>query len=114
MKISQPTQEERYLHQVEGKLTRLRRQMAALREHWKTVNIVMEVLEARARLPDEDLYEAAEVWFELSDEEQIALYSVSPRDGGFWTTEERTILQSQEFRESYYGKPGQDYEIETL
>ena len=105
MKISQPTQEERYLHQVEGKLQRLRRQMAALKKNWKTVNIVMEVLEARERLPDEDLYEAAEAWFELSDEDQIALYSVSPRDGGFWTTEERTILHSQEFRESYYGVP---------
>ena len=104
MKVSQPTSEERYLHQVEGKLRRLQRQMTALRENWKTVNIVMEVLEARERLSDEDLYEAAEVWFQLSDEDQIALYSVSPRDCGFWTTERRTILHSQEFRESYYGE----------
>jgi len=100
MKVSQPTAEERYHLQVEGKMNRLRRQGVAIRENWKTVNIIKEVLGI-----DDDFYEAAQVWFELTDNEQIALYSVSPRDGGVFTTKERGILHSQEFRESYYGKP---------
>lgn len=49
-----------------------------------------------------DHHKAAEAWFELSREEKIALW-IAPSDGGPFTTEERKILKSKEFRELYYG-----------
>lgn len=45
---------------------------------------------------------AAESWFELTNEEKTSIW-VAPRNGGPFTTEERKIMQTKEFREAYYG-----------
>jgi len=47
-------------------------------------------------LPD-DLSAAHEAWSELTDEEKKTLW-VAPSKGGHFTTEERKIMQSEEFR----------------
>lgn len=49
-----------------------------------------------------DISSAAEAWFELSDEEKGDLW-VAPSKGGVFTTKEREIMQSKDFREAYYG-----------
>lgn len=46
---------------------------------------------------------AAEAWFELTDEEKQGLW-VAPTKGGPFTTPERDIIKSQEFRLAYYGE----------
>ena len=49
-----------------------------------------------------DLSTAAEAWFELGEETKHALW-VAPSKGGKFTTEERNIMKSKEFRLAYYG-----------
>jgi hypothetical protein len=46
---------------------------------------------------------AAEAWFELSEEEKQGLW-VAPTKGGPFTTQEREIMKSTEFRTAYYGE----------
>ena len=48
------------------------------------------------------LYEAAEAWFELDNEEKQTIW-VAPSTGGPFTTEERNIMKTREFREAYFG-----------
>lgn len=45
---------------------------------------------------------AAEAWFELSEDVQRGLW-VAPSKGGPFTTEERKIIKTSEFRASYFG-----------
>jgi len=45
---------------------------------------------------------AAEAWFELDNEAKTALW-VAPTKGGVFTTKEREVIQSSEFRKSHYG-----------
>lgn len=51
---------------------------------------------------DGNLATAAEAWFELSDEEKAGLWK-APSKGGVFTTKEREILKSTEFREAHFG-----------
>ncbi|MEE8289592.1 MAG: DUF1071 domain-containing protein [Nitrosomonadaceae bacterium] len=53
-----------------------------------------------------ELYAAAEAWFELDEEEAMELWK-APTKGGPFTTHERTVMHSKEFREAYYG-PSQE------
>ena len=48
-----------------------------------------------------NLSAAAEAWYELTKEEKELLW-VAPSKGGCFTTEERKIMQSTEFREAYH------------
>lgn len=52
-----------------------------------------------------DYYKAAEAWFELTADEKSGLW-VAPTKDKFapFTTREREIMQSSEFRKSYYGE----------
>lgn len=45
---------------------------------------------------------AAEAWGELSDEQKHAIW-VAPSKGGPFTTQEREIMKSSEFRQAHYG-----------
>lgn len=49
-----------------------------------------------------DMSAAAESWFELSDEEKASIW-IAPTKGGPFTTQEREIMKSAEFRQAHYG-----------
>lgn len=49
----------------------------------------------------DQFYEAGQAWFELSQDDQKALF-VAPSKGGIFTTEERDIIKNK-LREAYYG-----------
>ena len=51
---------------------------------------------------DEGLAVASESWQELSGGEKMALW-VAPSKGGCFTSEERAIIKSKEFREAHFG-----------
>ena len=51
----------------------------------------------------DDLYTAAEAWWELDDDIKKALWK-APTKGGCFTTKERDIMKSQEFRIIYHGE----------
>jgi hypothetical protein len=46
-----------------------------------------------------DLVMAKEAWDELTEEEKIGIWK-APSKGGCFTTEERTIMKSSEFRQA--------------
>tara|TARA_Y100000361_G_C11124786_1_gene325276 strand:- start:215 stop:808 length:594 start_codon:yes stop_codon:yes gene_type:complete len=50
----------------------------------------------------DNLSEAAEEWFTLDDDVKTALW-VAPTRGGVFTTSERDVIRSSEFRQSHYG-----------
>lgn len=54
-------------------------------------------------IENEDLPSAAEAWFELSEEEKHAIW-VAPTKGGPFTTSEREVMKSTEFRKAFYGE----------
>ena len=60
------------------------------------------ILEIKNAVAQGVLSDGAEAWFELSAEDQKTLW-VAPTKGGIFTTKERDVMQSKEFRESYYG-----------
>jgi len=70
--------------------------MQAVREHFSTIEAIQNGIAM------EDYATAAEAWFELSADEKKSLW-VAPSKGGIFTTEERKVMQSKEFRESHYG-----------
>ena len=47
-----------------------------------------------------DLASACEEWFGLTDEEKKSIW-LAPTKGGFFTTSERQVMKSSEFREAY-------------
>jgi len=53
-------------------------------------------------IASDNFFAAAEAWFELSDDEKQAIW-VAPSKGGPFTTDEREIMKTQEFRTIYYG-----------
>lgn len=57
----------------------------------------------RKHLDNDNLESAAEKWFTLSEEDKRELW-VAPTKGGVFTTQERQVIQSPEFRKSYYGE----------
>ena len=46
---------------------------------------------------------AAEAWFELPDVDKHTLWK-APSKGGVFTTEQRNIMQSSQFRIAFYGQ----------
>lgn len=56
----------------------------------------------QAGIESGDLASASEAWFELSDDEKAAIF-VAPSKGGPFTTHEREVMKSTEFREAHYG-----------
>lgn len=65
----------------------------------KYEELILHVREQIKRFDDhgdpDALYTIAESWYALPQDDQIALYSLAPRDGGFWTTHERKILADE-------------------
>lgn len=56
----------------------------------------------KAGIESGDLSAAAEAWFELDKATMEALWK-APSKGGVFTTKERDIMKSKEFRTAYYG-----------
>jgi len=61
------------------------------------------ILAVKAGIANEDLASAAEAWFELDNETKQALWK-APSKGGCFTTQEREILKSPEFRQAHFGE----------
>ena len=57
------------------------------------------ILAIKAGIALKDYSTAAEEWFSLTDEDKTILW-VAPSKGGVFTTEEREIMKSKEFREA--------------
>lgn len=55
-------------------------------------------------IAEEDLSKAAEEWFTLDEDVQRALW-IAPSKGGKFSTKEREVMKSSEFRIAYYGEP---------
>lgn len=72
----------------------------ALERHKTTIECIKEAI------AENDISTAAEAWFELDHDEMKSLW-VAPSKGGPFTTAERKLMQSTEFREAHYG-PGED------
>lgn len=71
--------------------------MAAVRELFGSVSAIkMGILMG-------ELGRASEAWFELSEQEKMILWR-APTKGGIFTTEERSIMKSPEFRSTYHGE----------
>lgn len=60
------------------------------------------VMAIKQGIATDDLSTAAEAWFTLGDETKEDLW-LSPKRGAVWTTQERTTIQSKEFREAHFG-----------
>ncbi|MDX1465569.1 MAG: ERF family protein [Halomonas sp.] len=56
-----------------------------------------------------DLGSASEAWAELTNEEKQSIW-VAPTKGGPFTTDERKVMQSKEFREAHFGPANQPEE----
>ena len=65
-------------------------------KHQKTIDAIQLALSAGK------LSTAAEAWFELTDDEKTSLWK-APKNGGCFTTKEREIMKSKEFRQAYFG-----------
>lgn len=69
---------------------------ALMRKYGNTIKAITECLEK------EDTAGAAEVWFELTDEEKKEIW-IAPSKGGVFDAKTRELMKSKEFRQSYYG-----------
>jgi len=58
------------------------------------------ILAIKAGIALEDYSTAAEEWFSLTDEDKATLWK-APSKGGAFTTKEREVMKSTEFREAY-------------
>ena len=63
---------------------------------------VQSIAVIKKAIADNDYYKAGEAWFELSEDEQKALWR-SPTSGGVFTTKERDIMTNK-LRAAYYGE----------
>ena len=70
---------------------------ATYKKHKASVDAIKEAIS------NGDISSAAEAWFELEKEEKESLW-VAPSKGGVFTTQEREIIKSSEFRQSYFGE----------
>jgi hypothetical protein len=66
-------------------------------------NNLESVLAIQSGIASDNLGAAAESWHELSEEEQKTLWLATSK-GGIFTTKEREIIKSSEFRQAYYGE----------
>lgn len=73
----------------------------AIERHWKSIQAIKDgILEGKLDV-------AAENWFELDNDEKRSIW-VAPTKGGPFTTRERDVMSSKEFREAYYGPSVED------
>jgi len=79
----------------------------ALEKSKKLLDAVMQhhssVMAIKEGIVTGDLSSAAEEWFALTDDTKTALW-LSPTAGGCFTTKERDVIKSSEFRLSYFGE----------
>ena len=77
---------------------RLSQSVAALQG---SIAVIKEGIETQ------NLSRAAEAWFELTDEERESIW-IAPTKGGPFTTKEREVIKSSEFRKAHFGEPTED------
>lgn len=82
-------------------IERLKKVGAAIIEHCGVINVIKYGIEI------EMLADAAESWFNLSDDEKKSLW-VAPTKGGAFTTKEREVIKSSEFRIAHFGENEDD------
>lgn len=82
---------------TDGNAVNLAALQEAIKTHWKSIAAIKQGIE------DEDFNIAAEAWFELTDKEKASLW-VAPTKGGIFTTKERDVMKSAEFRKAFYGE----------
>jgi hypothetical protein len=64
---------------------------------------IQSIMTIKLGIDSGELSTAAEAWFELSEDEKKSLWT-APTKGGVFTTKEREIMQSGEFRQAYFGE----------
>ena len=69
----------------------------------KSINTIRDNIALYKAGKTEELAKASEAWFELSDDVKMGLWK-APSKGGCFTTDEREIIKSTEFRVSHYGE----------
>ena len=62
------------------------------------------IYDIKTFLAQGEIDRAAEAWYELSEEDQISIYSKAPTLGGVFTIEERKQIDSQEFNSSTFAR----------
>lgn len=77
-------------------VVRLKEIGRAIIEHCGVISTIKYGIEV------EMLADAAEEWFKLSDNEKKSIW-VAPSKGGAFTTKEREVIKSSEFRKAFYG-----------
>lgn len=60
------------------------------------------ILEIKSGIEAGDYAHAAQCWFELSDEEKRGIW-VAPSKGGPFTTKEREVMKTSEFKNAFHG-----------
>lgn len=70
---------------------------AAIMDHYESIMLI------KNDIASSSLETAAEAWFELEDSEKASLW-VAPTKGGPFTTKEREVIKSSEFRKAHYGE----------
>lgn len=71
-------------------------------EQWK-LELAPSIEAIKSGLDSGDLSAASEAWFELSDDEKGAIF-IATTKGGPFSTKEREVMKSTEFRQAYYGE----------
>lgn len=71
--------------------------MSVVLQHYDAVMLIKDAIAKN------DYATGAETWFQLDDETKMALW-VAPTKGGPFTTDEREVMKTTEWREAYYGK----------
>lgn len=72
--------------------------------HIKAVNENLpSILAIKDGIASGELGDAAEAWFELDNDTKAALF-IATTKGGIFTTKEREVMKSAEFRKAYYGE----------
>lgn len=81
---------------VKDATDRIKQCMDAVLQHHESIMAI------KAGIATGEHSEASEEWFSLPDEVKAALW-LAPTKGGCFTTKEREVMQSAEFRQAYYG-----------
>jgi hypothetical protein len=71
-------------------------------EQWKA-ELAPSIEMIKAGIEQDNLSGAAEAWFELDESEKAAIW-IATTKGGPFSTKEREIMKSSEFRQAYYGE----------
>ena len=77
-------------------IERLKKVGAAIIEHVGVIGAIKYGIEV------EMLADGAECWFNLSDDEKKSIW-IAPSKGGAFTTKEREVIKSSEFRQAHFG-----------